>query len=42
MGPTMTFDMSSTGSSNVLSVPRLKDDGSNWVDYDAKAKMALS
>jgi hypothetical protein len=41
MGLAVTFDMSSANSSNVLSVSRLKDDGSNWVDYKAKAKMAL-
>jgi hypothetical protein len=41
MGPAVTFDMSSANSSNMLSVSRLKDDGSNWVDYEAKAKTAL-
>jgi hypothetical protein len=41
MGPAVTLDKSTANSSNVLSVPRLKDDGSNWVDYEAKARTAL-
>ena len=41
MSPAIVFDMSSANSGSVLSVPHLKDNGSNWVDYEVKAKMAL-
>jgi hypothetical protein len=41
MGPAVAFDMSSNTSGNSFSVPRLRDDGSNWVDYESKARTAL-
>jgi hypothetical protein len=28
-------------SSNTYTLPRLRDDGSNWVDYETKARMAM-
>ena len=40
MGPAVNFEMSGS-SSNALSVPRLKDDDSNWVDYEDKIRTAM-
>src|SRR5262245_23460502 len=41
MSPAVTFEMSNTASSNLLNVPRLRDDGSNWVDYEDRVMNAL-
>ena len=41
MGPVVTINMSSSGSNNTIAVLRLRDDRSNWVDYDDRLKSAL-
>src|ERR1700722_16954224 len=41
MGPVVTIDMSSSRSNNTIAISRLRDDGSNWVDYDDWLKSAL-
>jgi hypothetical protein len=37
----ITYDMTSQSTGNVISVPKLRDNGSNWVDYEAKVRSAL-
>src|SRR5580704_9168126 len=39
-GP-ITYDMSNQSTGNVISVPKLRDNGSNWVDYDSKVRSTL-
>jgi hypothetical protein len=41
MGPTVSFDLSSTGTSSV-SIPRLRDDGANWVDYAERVEITMA
>jgi hypothetical protein len=41
MGPAVSFDLSSTGTSSV-SIPRLRDDGANWVDYAKKVEITMA
>jgi hypothetical protein len=41
MGPAVVIDMLSNAAGNTFSVPRLRDDGSNWVDYESKIRTAL-
>jgi hypothetical protein len=38
MGPTSDFDVVGKQS---LTIPKLKDDGSNWADYEPKMRNAL-
>jgi hypothetical protein len=40
MGPKTTTDMS-LPVGNSTSIPKLKDDASNWVDYKSKALIAM-
>jgi hypothetical protein len=37
----ITYDMSNHSTGNVISVPKLRDNGSNWVDYDSKVQSML-
>jgi hypothetical protein len=39
-GP-ITYDMSNQSTGNIISVPKLRDNGSNWVDYDSKVRSTL-
>jgi hypothetical protein len=39
-GP-ITYDMSNQSTGNIISVPKLRDNGSNWVNYDSKVRSAL-
>src|SRR5271154_4711869 len=41
MGPGHDVNMITTGTSSSVSVPKLQDDGSNWVDYKDKVRTAL-
>src|ERR1700738_4272525 len=40
MGPATAFDMS-VASNSVITIPRLRDDGANWIDYESKARTAM-
>jgi hypothetical protein len=37
----ITYNMTSQSTGNVISVPKLRDNGSNWVDYKAKVQSVL-
>jgi hypothetical protein len=37
----ITHDMTSQSTGNIISVPKLRDNGSNWVDYETKVRSAL-
>jgi gag-polypeptide of LTR copia-type len=42
MSPALTYDMlTSSNSGNTVHVPKLRDNGSNWVDYKSKVENAL-
>ena len=41
MSPGVTSDVFVNTSSNQLSILKLHDDGSNWVDYEVKTLIAL-
>ena len=41
MGPAVAMVEAPTGNSDSLSIPKLRDDGSNWVDYMDKVRTAL-
>jgi hypothetical protein len=37
----ITYDMNNQSTRNVISVPKLRDNGSNWVNYESKVQSAL-
>src|SRR5882757_7026051 len=41
MGPEANLTMNSNSDSTNLSVPKLRDDGSNWADYQPRIERAL-
>ena len=41
MGPADNLTLGSNSDSTSLSVPKLRDDGSNWADYEPRVERAL-
>ena len=41
MGPAENLTLGSNSDSTSLSVPKLRDDGSNWADYEPRVERAL-
>jgi hypothetical protein len=39
--PHLTFDVTSSSNTSTVTVPRLRDDGANWVDYEVRTRNAL-